>query len=130
EQFGLLQTVISQCVKRVHVGAQCLDMHTVEGRILWQSLGMVAVMERDLIVQRLVMGKVHAYNRGIWIPGKLAVPIGYALKRRKLNLSADPRVRADARYALELIASGMTAREFGRELGRRGVSSPRLKKMY
>lgn len=133
EFAGQLYAAVLNNVEIVLVGIVPIDLRTQQGKALWQVFGMVAAMERDLIVARLIAGMVAKYRRGEWVDGKLTVPPGYRLnpKTSKVELTKDPAEILAVRELLLMLAdTTLSKRQLIARAGALGLSTPKLKQLY
>ena len=107
-----IQHAVLQHVDKVHIGPLELDFKGPSAHIanlLWNVLGMVAAMERDLIVQRMQAGLISAARKGRWPLGDRVQPIGYAVNAATGSLDVDPEQTAAAQLLWETLATERNA---------------------
>jgi DNA invertase Pin-like site-specific DNA recombinase len=89
---------------------EAIDTTTPTGRAMWQMIGVLAELERSLIMERTRAGLHAAKARGVKLgrkpkitPQQLLTPANYLNRGRRvvalLRLSALPAPRSIARYA-------------------------------
>ena len=134
EHSGTILSAVSKHVDLVHAGSASLTMRGAGaevGQMMWSMLAMIAASERNLIVQRLTAGIVAKYNRGEWIKGSHALPLGYAFDPITKNLVVDPNTLAGLKLAWTLMADpNVTTWQVVQRLGDFGVTTPRMKYAY
>ena len=77
---GRLESTFRRFVRSVHCGPTVIELGTPSGKVIWQTLAMVADMERDMIVSRLFAGFVFKHRQGKWILSPEAIPPGWQLE--------------------------------------------------
>lgn len=136
EHAPTLLTAVSKNVDRVRPGSAVLAMRGQDkdlGQATWGMLAMMAASERNSIVQRLTAGLVAKYNRGEWVKGEGAVPLGYVLdpKSRTLVVDPDPASIGALRSAWTWMADPqMSSWRILQALGDLGVTSPTAQRRY
>lgn len=95
------------------------------GMMMFSMFSMVASMERDWIVQRLLTGRIAKWRRGEWPFGAATIPHGYMLDGDH-RLVPNPELRASVREMLIILSNPETPNgEKVRQLSRAGVYSMR-----
>ena len=75
---GTLLGVAEYTVDEVRIGgSQVIKLRDPYGKMHWQTLGMISAFERDLIIQRLLVGRINQFLRGEWVLGRNTEPPGY-----------------------------------------------------
>jgi DNA invertase Pin-like site-specific DNA recombinase len=132
EFIGRLYGAVLNNVDILLVGMLPIDLRTEHGRALWHVFSMVATMERDLIVARLLAGVVHKYQRGEWVENPRNVPLGYEYdpETRTLRLVSDSDVEA-IRTLLNILGDDqLTNRECLTKAGQLGVGTANLRRLH
>lgn len=107
-QATRLQFVMRGRVDKIIAGGTAYDLAgegSSVGAVLFQTLAMVAAMERDLIVQRTTAGLVSRWRRGLWPYGKGAAPYGYVYDQKTGRLEPDEAMRPVISQMLRILAS-------------------------
>ncbi|QXC61615.1 hypothetical protein KSP35_01840 [Aquihabitans sp. G128] len=126
-----IHACIDQRVSTVRLGTTELVLSDAMSGVIWSAYAPIAATERNLIVQRLLIGKVNKWRRGEWLFGDNAIPPGYCLTERRLaideamvgavkriiELLADPRASSIWTVG-ELGKAGLRSREPGPGRGR------------
>ena len=95
------------------------------GKLMFSVFAMVAEMERNWIVTRLLAGKVASWRRGEWPYGKNTVPFGYTYEPASRRLVPDLSKRGKVRSMLLALSSGSAPLELVEQLASYGVTSMR-----
>jgi hypothetical protein len=128
---GKLYRVVKNDVDTVHYGSQTLTPTSVEGKIMWTMLSLMADMERDLIVQRLFAGTCNKFQKGQWILGPDATPPGYRVDKTTGVLTLVPESVDAVRTLLELMADPkLPSRDVLDSAGRLGLTSGVTKRFH
>ncbi|MEZ0579288.1 hypothetical protein [Nocardioides sp. MH1] len=99
--------------------------HKVVGSMMFSMFAMIASMERDWIVQRLLAGRIAKWRRNEWPFGKNTIPFGYRLDDAR-RLVPDPELRPTVREMLMILSNYDTPpSELVRQLNRIGVTGMR-----
>lgn len=126
---GELMGVVQDAGTIVIADSIKIDLTTPDGRVLWQTLAMLADLERESIVQRLFAGIVNKYERGQWILSPLGVPPGYKLVDGKPML--DPAQVDDVRFLIGLLGNTeLTCRQVVDAAGARGLTSMTIQQIH
>jgi DNA invertase Pin-like site-specific DNA recombinase len=91
------------------------------GVMMFSMFAIVASMEREWIVQRLLAGKVAKWRRGEWMPGPNSVPVGYTLDPKTRQLVVDEGQRWIVEEVLKVLAFGVTPAQMQRDLDKAGL---------
>lgn len=131
DHASLLLHAVTRHVDEVRAGSTVMRMRgegMETGQLMWTMLATVAASERNLIVQRLTAGMVSKYNRGEWIKGNGAVPLGYRLDPVTKTLKVDPEQADALKTAWTLLADPeVRAVQVTKRLGEMGVSSAKTR---
>lgn len=127
---GELMSAVEQVGTKIDAGTMVLDLDTGPGRVLWQTLAMVADLERESINHRLFAGLVTKYRRGEWILAPTSVPPGYTLNNMK-KVVLDPSQIRRVRLLIELLAdNSLTDRQVIDICGEAGMTSGVIKNLH
>lgn len=128
---GALFGSLKKHSRYVHVSdGPPIDLHAPIGQATWTMLSLVAAMERDWIVQRLVAGLISMFRRGEWILSPNHVPPGFRLNADN-QLEIDPDRVDLVRSMLEVLADeSLTDRQACERLGELGLSSPTIRQHH
>jgi hypothetical protein len=131
EFSGRLKSAMNAHVDVIHSGEQQIRPKTLDGKIMWSMLSLMADMERDLIVQRLFAGMCNAYHRGRWVLNEEAVPPGYVLDPLTKTVSPDASLVEPVGLLLTLMADPtITSRRVVDAAGEAGLTSAKIKRIY
>jgi hypothetical protein len=118
-----VQGAIEERVDTVKLGDVVIDLRSEMSGIIWAAYAAMATTERNLIVQRLALGRINTWRRGEWFYGKSAIPPGY-------RLDDDSRLVVDAgqRTLVESVIGVLANEELSPsvaafELGRLGLKT-------
>lgn len=100
----------------------------VEGHMMFQMFAMVASMERNWIVQRLLTGRIAQWRRGEWTLGGWIVPFGYTYDKKTKTIKPNPDLREAVRAGLIILSSDASPAEMTRQLARVGFKIRKRKK--
>lgn len=121
--IGRLHGLALRHIDTVYVGGMPINLRTQQGLVMWQTLSMVATIERELIVQRLTAGRINKFTRGEWLLGTSGVPNGYRLVDRKLVVD-DGQVDQVRKMLIVLADASLSNWRVMRHLGTLGLQGP------
>ena len=127
-QGSRLQSVLEGNVDAIHAGSVTFPLTGQQAQIglmMFSMFSLVASMERDWIVQRLLAGRVAKWRRGEWPFGKGTVPFGYYVDPNTHKLCPDPDARDAVREMLMVLSKDSPPSQLVKELNRAGVVSMR-----
>lgn len=115
-------------VQRVCAGEVTFELEGPRANVdmmMFSMFAMVASMERNWIVQRLLAGRVAKWRRGEWPFGKATIPFGYKLDTKTRRLIPDPSKKDMVREMLLILCSDAPPSEMARQMSRLGMRSLR-----
>lgn len=124
-----VQAGVTDYVSQVRLGALDIDLTDPMSAMIWTTFASLAAIERDLIVQRLSLGRINAWRRCGWALGPL--PPGYYFDESG-RFAPDPSQWELVQEMLPVLAdSTLSAGEAVARLGALGVRSrgPRGKRL-
>lgn len=118
----MIESAIIDRVDRVRLGSTELDLSNEMSAVVWHAFAAIASVERNLIVQRLAIGRINKWKRGEWFFGKMVQPPGYVLVDKRLVL--DPSQKDLVAGILSVLADqSMPAGVASLELGKLGLKT-------
>jgi DNA invertase Pin-like site-specific DNA recombinase len=123
-QGARLQAALDEHVDVVWAGSTPFHFSgemAAAGAMMFSMFAIVASMEREWIVQRLLAGKVAKWRRGEWMPGPNSVPVGYVLDPKTRQLVVDESQRPLVLEVLKVLAYGVTPAQMQRDLDKAGL---------
>lgn len=123
-----LMAAMAGNVQRVRAGEVTFELEGPRSNVdmmMFSMFAMVASMERNWIVQRLLAGRVAKWRRGEWPFGRATIPFGYTLEAKTQRLVPDPSKRAAVREMLLVLSGDAPTSEMARQLSRVGVVTSR-----
>lgn len=126
EHTGDLLKAITENVRVLHCETT-ITPSTPEGKLVFQTLAMIAAIERDYIVRRHTAGRVAQWRRGEWIPN--AYPPGCLKIDKQLQLDA-PMVDPVRQMLTALGDPNNNSASLVEEFGALGVTTPKLQEIY
>lgn len=126
-QASPVQAAIENAGSTLHYGeGQSLNFASDSAYLQWTMMAAFAAMERDSVVNRMMLGRVGKHRQRKWVLGPSAVPMGYVLDAdKRLVLDDRPGVRAAINKAIRLMGDPRVGtRELALALGDIGVQPP------
>lgn len=113
DQAGLVLHACNGNVETIYAGTTEFPLTgsgASVGKMMFSMFAMVASMERDWIVQRLLTGRIAKWRRGEWPYGASTIPFGYRLNTRTKTLEIVPEHQKIVREMLLVLAGDLTPR--------------------
>lgn len=126
-QSSPVQAAIENAGSTLHYGeGQTLNFSADSSYLHWSMMVAFAAMERDSVVNRMMLGRVGKHRQGKWILGPSAVPMGYVLDAdKRLVVDERPGVRSAIHKAIRLMGDPLVGtRELALALAGIGVQPP------
>lgn len=129
EHGGRLLGALKRHCEVVYTGGMPIVLNDPYGAVMWQTLAMIAAMERDLIVQRLTIGRVNRFRAGRWVFSKNSIPQPWYADDGFVKLD-ESKVEATKQMLVLLADASKTPARVVEELAACNTSSPQLQKLH
>lgn len=130
EYGGQLLGTLKRHCETVYNGGVAIAPNEPHGAIMWQTLAMVAAMERDLIVQRLAVGKLNRFVEGRWpFSRNIFPPPWYVDDKGHFHLD-ETKVDAARKMLVLLADPALTPARIVELLAELGLGSKQMRRLH
>lgn len=127
QQSSPVQASIENAHATLHYAeGQALNFDSPDSYLRWTMMSAFAAMERDAVVNRMMLGRVGKHRQRKWVLGPAAVPMGYVLDdENRLVVDSRAGVAQAVHKAVRLMGDPQVSqRELTLALGAVGVQPP------